>query len=465
MIQFALLALAAPIAMLSFFRWHLGIYGLLLFLPISGAISLWLKPTLLAILGPLLKDFLFVLPIYGGFLLFGLNQLRGTRVPWPMVMALTLFVIVALVQTMNPGLINTLVAIVGLKVWLMYIPLLLIGAAWVISFDRLVHALRLLAVLTLIPSGIGLLQWVLSATIGYQAAISMFYGQAAWGATQNFGGFNYGGQFYRIPSTFSFVAQYSSYLLAMFVPVMTVALTDPSSRWRRRGWIIFTVLVVASFLCGARSAYAMTPLIIGLVFILDGRVTGAVAMGVMLPGVLLTTLFVAGLDPLQVLGATGDLVVGYSQTLVIRGVLDSLAEYPFGLGTGMSTGAARYVVGESEATPLIESFFAKAVVELGAPGLFILVLVFMATLIAIWDAKRQLIHPLFKTFGATVLAYALMIVVNSSKGAILDIDPANIYYWLFVGMLLKLPFLESEILQRINRQRAPHPLSRPGRDS
>lgn len=454
MTQLALLLFAAPLALLSFFRWHLGVYGLLLYLPVSGAVTLWLKPTSLEAVGPLLKDLIFVLPLYGGFLLFGLGQLRGVRIPWPVVVALTLLAMVALLQTMNPGLINILVAAIGLKVWLMYIPFLLIAAAWLTSFDRLVFTLRLLMVISLLPAVVGVLQWGLSAAIGYQAAITMFYGEAARGATQNFGGFNYGGEFYRIPSTFSFVAQYFSYILAMMVPAMTVALADPNPRWRLYGRIALGILIVAGFLSGARASVAMLPLIVGLVFVIDGRATGALAAAVLLPLALLTTLFLAGLDPLQVIGTTGELAIDYSQTLVVQGVMDSLASYPLGLGTGMSTGPSRYALPEGEQLPLIESFYAKSVVEFGVPGLIVVLLVFATVIGAAWSARKQLIHPFLRTYGAAVLAYCLLIAINSSKGSILDIDPANVFYWFYVGMLLKLPYLESVILLRINRQRA-----------
>ena len=198
----------------------------------------------------------------------------------------------------------------------------------------------------------------------------------------------------------------------------------------------------------------MTPLIIGLIYILDGRVTGALAMAVMLPGVLLTTLFFAGLDPLEVLGATSELVVGYSQTLITQGVIDSLSKYPLGLGTGMSTGPARYALEEGAELPLVETFFAKSVVEFGAPGLVIVVLLLITILIAAWTAKKQLIHPFFRAYGSATLAYCILIAVNSAKGSILDIDPANVLFWLFLGILLKLPFLEAEILRRIGRDRA-----------
>lgn len=460
MIFFAFLALGAPLALLSFFRWQLGLYGLLVFLPVSGAIALWMKSTSLAPLGPLLKDLLFVLPLYGGFFLFGLNQLRGARIPWPIVLAITLLTLLALVQSANPELFNILVAVIGLKVWLMYIPLILIAAAWLNSFDRLVYTMRLLAALTLIPAGVGLLQWMMSATIGYQATMTMFYGAAARAATQNFGGFNYGGEFYRIPSTFTFVSQYFSFLLAMVVPAMTVALADPHPRWRRRGWMILGLIVLAGFLSGARSAIVMLPLIVGLVFVIDGRATGAIAAAIMLPVFLLTTLFVAGLDPLQVLGATSDLVVGYSRSIVVRGVLDSLQAYPLGLGTGMSTGPARYALTGDESLPLIESFFAKSVVEFGAAGLVVVTILFATVIWSVFMTRRQLIHPLFRAYAATVLAYCLLIAINSAKGAILDIDPTNVMYWFYLGLVLKLPFLESEILERINRERAirPRPL-------
>ena len=106
-------------------RWQRGFYGLLIYLPFAGVVTLALYPWP----APLLfKDVLFVVPAYVGFLVAlarGPHALRGLpRVPSSLLVALG---VLALVQMVNPGVENLLMALIGLKVWTLYLPLFVLA--------------------------------------------------------------------------------------------------------------------------------------------------------------------------------------------------------------------------------------------------------------------------------------------------------------------------------------------------
>ena len=57
-----------------------------------------------------------------------------------------------------------------------------------------------------------------------------------------------------------------------------------------------------------------------------------------------------------------------------------------------------------------------------------------------------------------ILAFLIIMFLNSFKGWQMDLDPVNVYYWLFVGLLLKMPVLQQEALA--NEVMKEYPLAR-----
>jgi len=451
---------AAPFWAYTVLNWRRAFLGLLIFLPFSGAVSLWLYPSSL---GVLLKDVLFVIPCYLGLFLFAMRHLRGARPPGAVLGAMLFLSILVLAQTANPGLASALVAAIGVKVWLFYMPLIVVAAAYLDSRERLVRLLRLLTLLAILPCLVGLLQWFLSATVGYRETIEFFYGEAARQATQKFNVFHYGGKFFRIPATFSFVSQYFAFTLAMLAPAYALMRLDPSPRWRRRALAVLLLLLVAALLSGARSAIVFTPLALCLMLVLDRRLTGLMTTVVLLPVAALLILQLGGIDPWQLLGVSGELLGAYSQDIVIGGPLEAIGRFPFGTGTGMNTGAARYAFDDGDTSRLIglETYYGKAVVELGVPGLLAVLLLFGSIIVTGWRRMRRLRDPHLRSVAAAFLAFFIVILFNSTKGWILDNDPVNVYFWVFAGALFKLRYLDAAGRKPVPASRPRHVRSQP----
>ena len=205
------------------------------------------------------KDLLFVLPLYLSFFLRGVS-LHNARLPASITIALAALIVIVLVQMANPGLSSLLVALVEAKVWLFYVPLLPITATAIKGEGELRALLRAMILFAPIRCLIGLIQFIGSSTIGHEETITAFYGEAAAAATQNFSSFDYGARLYRLPSTFTSVAQYSGYLQATIIPAYCVAKSDTSVGWRRYATSLLVLLIVSGLLSGARSAFVSFPL-------------------------------------------------------------------------------------------------------------------------------------------------------------------------------------------------------------
>ncbi len=438
-------ALFVPVLWLAIFmRWRWGLYGLLLYLPFAGAVALLMSPNK----APLLfKDIFFVIPAYISFFVFHIRDLRMATVPGVVLGSMLALAALVLIQTMNPGVTNLLVAAIGVKVWLFYMPLMFLAAAAINTPEDLLRILRLLLVVAVIPCAVGLIQWAASATIGHEAAITAFYGRAAAGATQRFAQFDYGGAYYRIPSTFTFTTQYFGFTLAMLVPAYILLSIDPSLAWRNFARFMFGLIIVASILSGARASVIFVPLLIAAMYLVEGRLSGLTAGIVMIPLLMFAVLYVAGIDPLRIVGATGFLVGKYTEQIVVKTIINAVAEFPLGQGTGMNTGPARhfYTGGVFKA---FESYYAKAIAELGVVGLLAVLAVFTSIILSGYRIMRRTRVPGLKRCAAALAAFFIVMAINSGKGWAVDLDPINVYFWVFAGILFKLPYLEVFPLQR-----------------
>ena len=456
-------------------RWQHGVLLLVLSLPFTGAIILWTKGSALTILA---KDILIVLPLYISFALRGFPLGTG-RLPASLVLPILALTLIVLLQMGNPSIAGLAVALVGAKTWLFYIPLLAITAALLRSDEDLTRLLRSMVVLVPVPCVVGLVQYFASSAYGHEDAITAFYGaDAAAAATQGFSSFDYGGTLYRLPSTFVSVAHYFGYIEHSLVPAYAVLRCDPSKAWRRYAVMVILLLIAAGFLSGARSAFIFVPLLLVLILVIDRVIVGAMTWVAIIPALFVTVLGLAGIDPLVVFQQVQDLAQLNAKGLVLRSMIDAMRDYPLGLGTGMSTIAARHVLGADSQLVLFESQFAKTVAELGLIGLAALLAVFVATLVLAWRGRQATAGLRWGSAGAAFAAYYIVMPLHALKGWPLDWEPANIYFWMFAAMAVMLPRLSERIRQapratlqqlwlsaRAARrgQAAPRPVSAPAR--
>jgi hypothetical protein len=151
-------------------------------------------------------------------------------------------------------------------------------------------------------------------------------------------------------------------------------------------------------------------------------------------------------------GVVGGLFSDYARSAAYGGLLQAIATAPLGMGTGTNTGAARYALADPDAFIGIENYYAKAVYELGMPGLLVVAGLFLTIIFISLKARRRMLTPDLRYGANALLAFLVAIFLISFKGWQIDLDPVNVYYWLFAGILLKLPVLEESLLWQQWRQ-------------
>lgn len=436
-------------------RWERGLYWLIAYMPFAGAVSLALhlwQPSLL------FKDFFFVIPLYIAFFArVAIHRVSLAHFPPSVTFLMFSLALLVIVQADNSGVANIMVGIIGIKVWLFYLPLCLVAYAFADSPERIIKLLRLMVALSFIPAAIALLQFGLVAHFGYHSAMEMSYGESAAPVTQGFAQFRVAeGSFGRIPSIFTFAAQFFGYSLAMIPPSYILSRTDPSLRWQRIGTWALATAAVATFISGAREAYVFTPLTLGLVFFLDRGLRGAIsALGGATVVVWIAVTVFVGATFGAMYGLISFLFSHYATGVAYGGLMQAIEKAPLGMGTGTNTGAARYAVSDPTVFIGIENYYAKAVVELGIPGLLVVVGLFVVVIVAGFGAHRSAASPVYRSCSSAFLAFAIIISLNSFKGWLIDLDPLNVYYWLFAGILLKLSVLGQTQLASEHTQQYP----------
>lgn len=433
---------------LAIHNWRWSIYGLLLYLPFAGIPIIALYPhTQIPVLA---KDFLFTLPAYAGFVLTAKRPGWGYRGA-PVFLLGSLAVLVA-GEVLNPQLPRLLIGLIGLKVWLLYVPLLFLGYHLISTKRELARALKVLMLVALIPAGVGIAEAVLFHT-GHRDTVYALYGSAATAVTQRFAHTDYegGGFLLRVPSTFSFVTQYYVFTTTM-VAVAFAA-------WRLRGgraWaVVWAIMVVACATSGARGAFLMMPLLIVMVVLLDAAslraALGRSAMPLLLTGAGLLSAF-------ALFGSSAGVVFSHALSVGTvefnGGFLQSLADAvhvsKLGMGTGMNTEAARYAFDNGSAISAWgglanESWWIKVFQELGVAGVVIVLSLFLTIAYRAYANHRRLQDPGLRAVSAALLGLLVWNMFYLTKGMYIDVDPLNVYFWLFAGILARIPTLESTL--------------------
>jgi cell division protein FtsW (lipid II flippase) len=209
------------------------------------------------------------------------------------------------------------------------------------------------------------------------------------------------------------------------------------------GGVALLASTFAALISGAREAYIFVPLTIGLTVLLDRGVAGvipAISAVIAMSGVAVAAMI--GLPLFQMYRSVGELLVRYSQDAAYGPLAQAISEAPFGLGTGTDTGAARYAMNDPSGFIGLENYFAKAAIELGIAGLIVVICLFLTIIVLGYRAERRMKDdPSLRCCGTSILAFLLVMFVKSFKGWQIDLDPINVYYWLFAGLMLRLPSL------------------------
>lgn len=423
--------------------WRAAVPAVLVWALFEGAARKWGLPQFQSAIY-LIKDGV-VAGAFLGFLLEyrKIDVWRYISPAWLAVMALLIGYLVLLL--LNPRSPSTLLALVGLKNHLAYVPMAIMVPAIIEREEQLYRFLRLFLFFTIMLGLLGLYQftqptgsWVnvqISGDGSTKDAVARF------GAGEGMGEFRYGRV--RTSATFSYIGGFITYLILAVPMISALVLSDRLNR--RDQLIAYAAIAVglgASFTTGARSA----------VFIILGGVPLILAVGVF-RGLLSFQLFlrIVGAGVL-LLGIVGLLYADAISALLFRAqtadstsarLLSPLIELEgafrvspiFGTGLGTNSNAAVSIMNSPYQWWLdgynFELETGRVLQETGFLGFALTyVLRFMAVFLAIRYAVRHTNRfYVALCLGALVflIAHLFLFVVNNPL--------AGIFYYALIGMI------------------------------
>ena len=342
--------------------------------------------------------------------------------------------------------------VLGFKVLLGYVPLIFCTYYLIKDKPTLLFFGRLLVTLVIICCVLGLMQyWMLKTgrcvgTRGYVAdalfkatleARCLVGGALAYSPEVNM---------IRLPGTFVSPWHWAWFLVSSAVICYASAFSETSQKWRLAALVGLTLVFINAVVSGQRLAFFAVPMIIGLMTILTGQIANLKRfLPIIFAAALLLAIGFSFLNPDFVQQRYDSAVSRWQQappTAFLQEQLDFAIRNQGGIlgrGLGVATSSAR-VFGDIS---FVETYHSKVLFELGYIG-FALYMIFMTHLVYLaFRTYRSLKDPTLRGFAGSYWVLLLFVAYLPYWYA-LDTDPVGVYYWIFAGVIFKLPVIEKQ---------------------
>jgi len=469
--------LAVPAMVASFIHPRLGLLALIIYLPLSSTVT-FAVVRVFQVLGNLVlydqshllykiaKD-AFYFPALAAILIKTktFKQLRPQIKPFIITTLILLAssLITFLFVNLPQG--GFAVGIVGLKILLSYIPLVLCGYYLIEQKRDLFVVNRLLIVMILVCCVLNLIQYFLlvqgicpdneflnQLEVLVPKSDTEFYPNITEKASLKAQCFVGGSVLYnpdrgliRLPGTFSDPWQWSWFLVSSSVISYAASFSDPQKRWRVAGWVAMVLVFLATLVSGQRIPFLLVPLFHLVLFIATSKHKQKLPLKLGILG--LISLLAVTLNPfIQERGLNFlDRWLYSSPIDFVGNQMQWMFNYVqlFGFGLGTASSGARHLAGK-EGIRLIETYYAKLLYEIGIVGFIAFMALVTILCILTFKAYLKVKNAALKHWGLCIWIFLLFISYNPYYYP-LSVDPVSVYYWLFAGILLKLPEISDKL--------------------
>jgi hypothetical protein len=331
-----------------------------------------------------------------------------------------------------------------------YVPLIFCTYYLIKDKPTLLFFGRLLVTLAIICCVLGLIQyWMLKTgrCVGTRGEVGGLLFKATLEARCLVGGalvYSPEVNMIRLPGTFVSPWHWAWFLVSNAVICYASAFSETSQKWRMAALVGLTLVFINSVVSGQRLAFFAVPIIVGLMTIVTGQIA---RLKQFIPIAIVATLLLAigfsFLNP-DFIQQRYDSAIGRWQQsppeAFIREQLDFAIRNQGGIlgrGLGVATSSAR-VFGNIS---FVETFHSKVLFELGYIG-FTLYMIFMTHVVYLaFRTYRSLKDSTLRGFAGSYWVLLLFVTYLPYWYA-LDTDPVGVYYWLFAGVIFRLPVIE-----------------------
>ena len=342
--------------------------------------------------------------------------------------------------------------VLGFKVLLGYVPLIFCTYYLIKDKPTLLFFGRLLVTLVIICCVLGLMQYWMLKT-GRCAGTRGYVGDLLFKATLEARCLVGGGLVYspevnmiRLPGTFVSPWHWAWFLVSSAVICYASAFSEISQKWRLAALVGLTLVLINAVVSGQRLAFFAVPMIVGLMTILTGQIANLKRfLPIIFSAALLLAVGFSFLNPDFIQQRYDSAVARWQNsppTAFIQEQLDFAIRNQGGIlgrGLGVATSSARFFGYIS----FVETFHSKVLFELGYIG-FTLYMIFMTHLVYLaFRTYRSLKDPTLRGFAGSYWVLLLFVAYLPYWYA-LDTDPVGVYYWIFAGVIFRLPVIEKQ---------------------
>ncbi|MEH2200333.1 hormogonium polysaccharide biosynthesis protein HpsL [Nostoc sp.] len=442
-----------------------ALYAFIIYVPVGGTITYYLGSSPIL---QLAKDAFYVPALVGLWQTCRKQGLpliipQGIKIPLYIVLGCSILTLIFVNggQQFNPPSVGLLekaekeiplgMGILGLKVFLGYVPLL--GCAYYLIRDKrdFLFLSRLQIALILLCCVLGFIQYLLLLT-GICKGTRGLEGNALFVTSLEARCYFGGALLYspeegviRLPGTFVAPWQWAWFLISSTFFTFATGFADPSPLWRVLGLGSLVAVFINAVISGQRIALALVPICFGILLLLTGQIGNLkrfIPIGIGLAFILGIAMIT---NPAVVQERTESFTSRWDasppQDFIVQQFEENWknVDGPLGSGLGRATNSAR-AMGK---TKLVETYYPKVLFEVGIIGvLAFLSLVTTLTIIG-FKTYRSIKNRNFRSYGAALWVFILFISYNTYYYP-LDVDPVAVYYWFFAGVLFKLPELEKQ---------------------
>ena len=347
--------------------------------------------------------------------------------------------------------------ILGLKVFMGYIPLMTCAYYLIRNKKDFLFVSRVQVVLILVCCLLGVVQYallVVGICPGTRGAVGVDLFKATLSARCFIGGalvFSPSQGMIRLPGTFVAPWQWAWFLISSTFFTFGTGFSDPSAKWRIVGLLSLAAVFVNAVISGQRIALALVPVCLILLLLLTGQFANLKRFIPIFGGLVLVLTIAIASNPAVVQERLDSFIDRWNASPPYEFITQQFEEVshntknPFGNGLGKATNSAR-IMGP---TKLVETYYPKVMYEVGILG--VLGFLGLVTTLTITGFKtyRKVKNRNFRGYGAALWVFILFISYNTYYYP-LDVDPVAVYYWFFAGVLFKLP--EIDKLERLKEE-------------
>lgn len=342
--------------------------------------------------------------------------------------------------------------LLGFKVLLGYVPLIFCTYYLIKDKPTLLFFSRLLVTLVIICCVLGLMQyWMLKTgrCVGTRGFVADALFKAHLDARCLVGGsliYSPEVNMIRLPGTFVSPWHWAWFLVSSAVICYGSAFSEITRKWRLASLVGLTLVLINAVVSGQRLAFFAVPMIVGLITILTGQIANLKRfLPIIFSVALLLAIGFSFLNPDFIQQRYDSAITRWQNsppTAFIQEQLDFAIRNQGGIlgrGLGVATSSARFFGYIS----FVETFHSKVLFELGYIG-FALYMIFITNLVYLaFRAHRSLKDPTLRGFAGSYWVLLLFVAYLPYWYA-LDTDPVGVYYWIFAGVIFKLPVIEKQ---------------------